>query len=205
MTILPICINAGLLAAAALFSCVKISILDRLRAGRNTHAQPQSFHSTSMVSMDGFRHMLNWRLEEGSHRLPGRHGGTCINEAAVVAAGYAYRPIPTAAHMPLCFSQPICRFALRLNDDASDRERQQLLAFVTRLACADTPEVERKRRDFIASHDKWGLAFQQRLQVLEGALAIGRQAEPLMYDEWRARVETIKAQAPRSRLSSAAS
>jgi hypothetical protein len=33
-----------------------------------------------------------------------------------------------------------------LNDIATDEQRQQLLPFVTRLACADTAEVELQRR-----------------------------------------------------------
>ena len=48
--------------------------------------------------------------------------------------------------MPECFSRPICKLAMRLNDyAATDAERQRLLPYVTRLACADTPEVEAKR------------------------------------------------------------
>lgn len=197
MTTFPIFINGCLLAAAALFCWARIAIFDRPRAGRNALARPQRLHSTDLAPMDGFRRMLRWRLAEGSHAFPGRNGGTCVNEAAVVAAGYEYRPIPTVAHMPSCFSRPICRFALRLNDAANDRERQQLLPYVTRLACADAAEMERARRDFIASRDTWGLTFQQRLKVLEGALAIGRQAEPLAYGEAIARLETVKAQASR--------
>ena len=41
--------------------------------------------------MEGFDHILNWRLLRGSHDFPGKDGGTCINEAAVVAAGFEYR------------------------------------------------------------------------------------------------------------------
>ncbi len=37
--------------------------------------------------MDGFDHILNWTLKVGSHPFPGKDGGTCINEAAIVAAG----------------------------------------------------------------------------------------------------------------------
>lgn len=48
--------------------------------------------------------------------------------------------------MPDCFSRPICALAMQLNDEAAgDQERQLLLPFVARLACADTPEVERER------------------------------------------------------------
>src|ERR671933_1174642 len=101
--------------------------------------------------MEGFDHILNWKLKIGSHQFPGPNGGTCINEAALVAAGFEYRPIHFVSQMPSCFSRPICRLALCLNDSASDEERQLLLPYVTRLACADTPEVERKREAYIAA------------------------------------------------------
>ena len=41
--------------------------------------------------MDGFDHILNWKLKAGSHPFPGKDGGTCINEAALVAAGFDYQ------------------------------------------------------------------------------------------------------------------
>jgi hypothetical protein len=148
-----------------------------------------------MATMERFDHILNWKLKQGSHPFPGKDGGTCINEAAVVAAGYEYRPIRAAEDMPECFSRPICRFAMRLNDEASDPDRQQLLAFVTRLACADTPEVEREREMYIAFHSKRRLTFQQSLKVLEGALAIGRQADPLGPDSVRTRMDDVRGRA----------
>ena len=154
-----------------------------------------------MATMDSFDHILNWKLKVGSHRFPGNDGGTCINEAAVVAAGYEYRPIPMIEFMPDCFSRPICRFAMRLNDEANDEERQQLLPFVTRLACADRRDIERKRKAYIAAHDKRGLSFQQRLEVLEGALAIGRQADPLGPDDVRTRMDEAKGRVAASLLS----
>ena len=43
--------------------------------------------------MNGFDHILNWKLKRGSHAFPGKDGGTCINEAAIVAAGFPYRPV----------------------------------------------------------------------------------------------------------------
>src|SRR5215204_4379629 len=98
-----------------------------------------------MATMDGFDHILNWTLRIGSHPFPGKNGGTCINEVAIVAAGFPYQPVRRVEEMPECFSRPICRFAMRLNDEATDKERQRLLPFVTRLACADTEQVERKR------------------------------------------------------------
>ncbi|WP_237050439.1 hypothetical protein [Microvirga ossetica] len=100
--------------------------------------------------MNSFDYILNWKLKQGSHVFPGKDGGTCINEAAVVAAGFPYRPVRTVDDMPGCFSHPICRLAMHLNDEASDEERQLLLLFVTRLACADRVEVERTREVFLS-------------------------------------------------------
>src|SRR4051795_7085016 len=100
--------------------------------------------------MEGFDHILNWKLLGGSHQFPGKDGGTCINEAAVVAAGFEYRPIRNAAEMPKCFSRPICHFAMALNDEARGRDRQRLLPFVTRLACADSDDIEQQRQTYIS-------------------------------------------------------
>ena len=41
--------------------------------------------------MDDFDHILNWKLKAGSHPFRGKDGGTCINEAALVAAGVPAR------------------------------------------------------------------------------------------------------------------
>jgi hypothetical protein len=148
--------------------------------------------------MEGFDHILNWKLKAGSHRFPGPDGGTCINEAALVAMGFEYRPICYVAQMPSCFSRPICRLALWLNDTASDKDRQLLLPFVTRLACADTPEVERMREAYIrarlpAARLMVGAVSMERgIEVLEGALAIGRQAEPLTAETVHARLEAVR-------------
>ena len=47
--------------------------------------------------MEAFDHILNWKLKRGSHQFPGKDGGTCINEAALIAAGFEYRPIHDAS------------------------------------------------------------------------------------------------------------
>ena len=83
--------------------------------------------------MEEFNTILNWKLKVGSHRFPGPDGGTCINEAAIVAAGFPYQPVRFIGSMPACFSRPICRLAMDLNDMVTDEQRQQLLPFVTRL------------------------------------------------------------------------
>jgi hypothetical protein len=157
-----------------------------------------------MVAMEGFDHLLNWKLKRGSHYFPGPDGGTCINEAALVAAGFEYKPIVGIEQMPECFSRPICSFAMVLNDLASDEDRQRLLPYVMRLACADTPEVEKARAAYIQRHMGryfvgillFGVAafsFDRGLMALEGALAIGRQADPLGAEEVRTRMDAARA------------
>ena len=136
--------------------------------------------------MDGFDHILNWKLQPGSHPFPGKDGGTCINEAAIVAAGFEYQPVRRVEDMPDCFSRPICKLAMQLNDHASEAERQRLL--------------EAQRAAYISSKRVTAYSFEGGLKVLEGALAIGRQADTLGVDEARTRLEKV-----RSRASSAAS
>jgi hypothetical protein len=70
--------------------------------------------------MEQFDHILNWKLKEGSHPFPGKDGGTCINEAAIVAAGFPYQRVSQIEHMPECFSRPICKLAMQLNDNSTD-------------------------------------------------------------------------------------
>jgi hypothetical protein len=145
-----------------------------------------------MATMGSFDYILNWKLKQGSHAFPGKDGGTCINEAAVVAAGFPYRPIRDVKDMPNCFSRPICCLAMQLNDEADDEERQDLLPYVTRLGCADTAEVEREREAYITSRRIYCLSFWQGLQVLERALAIGRQADVLGAEEVRTRMDAVQ-------------
>jgi hypothetical protein len=145
-----------------------------------------------MATMEAFDTILNWKLKRGSHTFPGKNGGTCINEAAVVAAGFPYRPVRTVYDMPACFSRPICTLAIYLNDWSSDAERQYLLPFVARLACADTAEVEQQREAYIALRIRYRLPFREGLQILEGALAIGRQADGLAPEEVTTRLQTVR-------------
>ena len=101
--------------------------------------------------MAGFDHILNWRLLSGSHPFPGPDGGTCINEAALVAAGLPYRAIRSSDDCPPCFSRPLAAYALGLNDAMPDAERHRLMAFVQRLSgSADLPAVEIERTAFLA-------------------------------------------------------
>ena len=98
-----------------------------------------------------FQRMLDWKLLRGSHEFPGPDGGTCINEAAIVAAGYPYRAVYCVRDLPAAFSRPISMLALCLNDTLEDELRQELLMpFVTRLGgSADTSKVEMARAELI--------------------------------------------------------
>jgi hypothetical protein len=151
--------------------------------------------------MSDFDHILNWKLLAGSHPFPGPTGGTCINEAAVVACGFPYQRIGSVKSMPNCFSRPICQLAMQLNDSATEAQRQRLMPFVTRLACADSPAIERERIRYISSRlllepfSAYPLNFDQALGVLEGALAIGRQADPLGLDEAADRLDAVRGSA----------
>src|SRR3954469_7452077 len=87
---------------------------------------------------------------------------------------------------------------MQLNDNASDAERQRLLPFVTRPACADTPAVEAKRSSFIRSKNVTAYSFEHGLRVLDG-LAIGRQADALGPVEARSRMDAVQSRAPRPR------
>ncbi|MBE7180900.1 MAG: hypothetical protein INR71_06780 [Terriglobus roseus] len=154
-----------------------------------------------LATMSDFGHILNWKLLRGSHDFPGPMGGTCINEAAVVACGFPYRRIGSVRSMPDCFSRPICQLAMQLNDTATDAQRQRLMPFVTRLACADKPKIEQERERYINPCLKgdqffpilsFQLDFENGLAVLEGVIKIGRQADPLGLDEAASRLDAAR-------------
>jgi hypothetical protein len=75
---------------------------------------------------------------------------------------------------------------------ASDEERQHLLSFVARLACADTAKVEWEREVYIALRMRCHRKFPERLKILEGALAIGRRADEPAPEEVRARLDAVQ-------------
>lgn len=95
-----------------------------------------------------FGRLLNWKILRGSHEFPGPHGGTCVNEAAIVAAGYPYTPVRRIDDCPASFSRPLALYAMCLNEIVLDDALRQelLLPFVTRLAgSADSPDVDMQR------------------------------------------------------------
>ena len=99
-----------------------------------------------------FGRMLNWKILRGSHEFPGPDGGTCVNEAAIIAAGYPYTPVRRIDDCPASFSRPMALYAMCINEIVlNDDLRQELLMpFVTRLAnSADTLDVELERHALI--------------------------------------------------------
>jgi hypothetical protein len=151
-----------------------------------------------MAGMDSFDHILNclnWKLKRGSHMFPSQDGGTCINEAAIVAADFPYQPVYAVEDMPDCFSRPICALTMQLNDEAGDEERQLLLPFVTRLACADTAEVEQQRKVYIASRLRYCRSFREGIDILEGALAMGRRADEIAPEQVGIRLDVVQRRA----------
>jgi hypothetical protein len=99
-----------------------------------------------------FNKISNFHLASGSHDQPNERGDICVNEAAIVAAGFKYKKVESASDCPPCFSRPIAAYAIRLNDSMPDDLRQELLMpFVMRLSgTADTKENEIKRAQFMA-------------------------------------------------------
>ena len=81
---------------------------------------------------------------------------------------------------------------------ADDPARQHLLPFVTRLACADTTQVERERAAYISSWAAGRHTFEQGLKILEGALAIGRQADAVAPDAVKTRMDLVQGRATSS-------
>lgn len=82
------------------------------------------------------------------------------------------------------------------NDIGTGDQRHLPLPYVTRLACADTPEVEEQPAAYIRQcmcncHYFRG-PFENGLEVLAGALAIGRQADPLGPDDVRVRLDAAR-------------
>lgn len=113
-----------------------------------------------------FDKILNWKLLSGSHEFPGPDGGTCINEAAIVAAGFEYKAVSSPQDLPPCFSQPIAKLAMTINDFMPDDLRQKLMKYVCRLAgSADIEEVE-KRREAL-QNDILGAGLEDVLRTVD--------------------------------------
>lgn len=93
-----------------------------------------------------FSHITDWELRAGSHKFPGPDGGTCVNEAAIIAAGMKYKPVQSIKSLPPCFCPVIGGYTIRLNDHMPHAVRQALLPFVVLLAGTRAAPMHQRQR-----------------------------------------------------------
>jgi hypothetical protein len=137
-----------------------------------------------------FQQLANFRLARGSHKQPNKGGNICVNEAAVIVAGFQYREIRDVSCLPDCFSRPVSEYAIYLNDFMMHRVRNELLVpFITRLpGTSDAPWVEEERARLIvvktvcrivaAEYDEvWG---KPKLAARRRAVQLFEQVSPAM-------------------------
>jgi len=105
------------------------------------------------MTVEKLRGWLNWQLKHGSHDFPGPDGGTCINEAALVVAGLAYREVTSVEDLPEFFCPVISQFCLTLNDAMPEGETlNRLRPFAARLAgSGDGRRTADRRALYLAS------------------------------------------------------
>ena len=134
-----------------------------------------------MTDISKIQNLLDWKLLTGSHEWPGPDGGTCINEAAIVVAGFHYSPVGGPEDFPPCFSTELGMLLLSLNDALSDERRQKLMRFVLRLpGSKDVAKVERRRCRFL--HDGIQallVRYQPSARFDLGPLALARRSAGL--------------------------
>lgn len=94
----------------------------------------------------------DWELKNGSHDFPGPDGGTCVNEAALVVAGFAYHEVTSILDLPESFCPVISQYALSLNDAMPEGEvLNRLRPFAARLCrSSDGRRVADERGAFLA-------------------------------------------------------
>lgn len=103
-----------------------------------------------MADLSSLHKICDWKLLSGSHDYPGPSGGTCINEAAIVAAGLKYRSFNDYNSMPKCFSPVLAGALMSLNDTFGDEDRQQLIKYVPLIAGSrDTNKIEIDRLEVL--------------------------------------------------------
>ena len=105
------------------------------------------------MTVEKLKSLLNWQLKHGSHDFPGPDGGTCINEAALVVAGLAYREVTSIEDLPEFFCPVISQYCLTLNDAMPEGETlNRLRPFAARLAgSSDGRSTAERRALYLAS------------------------------------------------------
>jgi hypothetical protein len=94
---------------------------------------------------------VQFNLDAGSHKKLTKARKVCVMEAAIVMAGFPYRPVESAKDCPSSFSHTIARYGIVLNDSMADDLRQKLLSpLIVKLGPMDNnEEIERKRAELI--------------------------------------------------------
>lgn len=148
------------------------------------------------MTMKALRGWLDWQLKHGSHDFPGPDGGTCVNEAAVVAAGFAYREVTGIKDLPESFCPVISQYALTINDAMPEGESlNRLRPFAARLSGSSDGRKtagERARylalragRDFVpVALDALDPAAAWRLRSASGSEEALAELEMLMKRVW---------------------
>lgn len=128
-----------------------------------------------------FDSWLDWRLKHGSHDFPGPDGGTCINEAAVVVAGFEYREVASLTDLPESFCPVISQFCLTLNDAMPEGDiLNRLRPFAIRLSgSADTRKVAQERARHLALKAAQAFATIGAETIDPAAVEKLRSADPM--------------------------
>jgi hypothetical protein len=121
-----------------------------------------------------FDYILNWKLLQGSHDFPGPEGGTCINEAAIVAAGFKYKSISNYRDVPECFCPVLSDFLIILNDYLDFENRQELIKYIWKLPGSKDKKAEQSRLEKLleinAFLKKSGVVFIKQATWIEAHL-----------------------------------
>lgn len=147
----------------------------------------------TMKALEGW---LDWQLKHGSHDFPGPDGGTCVNEAAIVAAGFAYREVTGIRDLPESFCPVISQFALTMNDAMPEGESlNRLRPFAARLSgSSDDRKTAGERARYLALQaarkfapvalDTLDPDAAQRLRAASGPEEALAELESLMKRAW---------------------
>jgi hypothetical protein len=82
-----------------------------------------------------FQQLANFRLARGSHKQPNKGGNICVNEVAVIAAGFQYREIRDVSCLPDCFSIAAINNSPRTHPHNAYIEKKPTCHVVKRARC----------------------------------------------------------------------
>lgn len=128
-------------------------------------------------------YLTDWKLKAGSHEFPGPDGGTCINEAAIIAAGFEYKRVGSFHDLPPCFSPVLGQWLITGNDITRDGLRQAFMPFVHKLAGTwHGEQVERQRLTMLAEIvESWSPADDYYRVRKDYLFPLSKSGPPLLY------------------------